>query len=102
LVHPPPLLFCAWYFIILYWITETVRISTEGFDMNLLLMALLGITTTQPAILDQTDEEWTAPGYNVFEEVSINPLDYGESISWGENCNGPTARIGCQAFFMPT
>ncbi len=48
--------------------------------MHLLLIALVGITTTQPAILDQTDEEWTAPGYNVIEEVSINPLDYGEPI----------------------
>ncbi|NOQ21754.1 MAG: hypothetical protein GQ565_03770 [Candidatus Aegiribacteria sp.] len=70
--------------------------------MHLLLIALIGITTTQPAILDQTDEEWTAPGYNVIEEVSINPLDYGEPISWGENCNGPTASIGCQGFFVPT
>ncbi|MCK5787356.1 MAG: hypothetical protein KAH54_12465 [Candidatus Sabulitectum sp.] len=70
--------------------------------MSFLLIALLGITVTQPNILDQTDEEWTAPGYRVIEEVSINPLDYGEPISWGENCNGPTASIGCQAFFMPT
>ena len=70
--------------------------------MHLLLMALVGITTTQPAILDQTDEEWTAPGYRVIEEVSINPLDYGEPVSWGENCNGPTASIGCQGFFVPT
>jgi len=70
--------------------------------MTLLLMALIGITTTQPGILDQTDEEWTAPGYRVIEEVSINPLDYGEAVSWGENCNGPTASIGCQGFFIPT
>jgi len=70
--------------------------------MTLLLMALMGITITQPDILDQTDEEWTAPGYRVIEEVSINPLDYGEPVSWGENCNGPTASIGCQGFFIPT
>ena len=70
--------------------------------MHLLLMAFIAITTTQPAILDQTDEEWTASGYTVVEEVSINPLDYGEPISWGENCNGPTASIGCQGFFIPT
>ncbi len=70
--------------------------------MHIMLMVLIGITTTQPAILDQTDEEWTAPGYRIVEEVSINPLDYGEPISWGENCNGPTASIGCQAFFIPT
>ena len=70
--------------------------------MHLLLIALIGIATTQPAILDQTDEEWTASGYTVIEEVSINPLDYGEPIGWGENCNGPTASIGCQGFFMPT
>ncbi|MCD4707869.1 MAG: hypothetical protein K8S62_09035 [Candidatus Sabulitectum sp.] len=70
--------------------------------MLFMLVALMGITVTQPGILDQTDEEWTAPGYRVVEEVSINPLDYGEPISWGENCNGPTASIGCQAFFMPT
>ncbi|MCD4776143.1 MAG: hypothetical protein K8S15_08875 [Candidatus Aegiribacteria sp.] len=70
--------------------------------MLLLLMALIGITTTQPAILDQTDEEWTAPGYRVVEEAVINPLDYGEPIGWGENCNGPVASIGCQGFFIPT
>ena len=70
--------------------------------MHLLLMALIAFTTNQPGILDQTDEEWTAPGYRVVEEVSINPLDYGEPIGWGENCNGPTASIGCQGFFMPT
>jgi hypothetical protein len=70
--------------------------------MFFMLIALMGITVTQPNILDQTDEEWTAPGYRVIEEASINPLDYGEPISWGENCNGPTASIGCQAFFMPT
>ncbi len=70
--------------------------------MYSLLIALVGITTTQPGILDQTDEEWTAPGYSIVEEVSINPLDYGEPVSWGENCNGPTASIGCQGFFIPT
>ena len=70
--------------------------------MSYLIIALLGITVTQPNILDQTDEEWTALGYRVIEEVSINPLDYGEPIGWGENCNGPTASIGCQAFFVPT
>ena len=70
--------------------------------MHLLLMALIAFTTNQPGILDQTDEEWTAPGYRIVEEVSINPLDYGEPISWGENCNGPTASIGCQGFFIPT
>ncbi len=70
--------------------------------MSFMLIALMGITVTQPNILDQTNEEWTAPGYRVIEEVSINPLDYGEPISWGENCNGPTASIGCQAFFVPT
>lgn len=70
--------------------------------MHIILMVLIGITTTQPAILDQTDEEWTASGYTVVEEVSINPFDYGEPISWGENSNGPTASIGCQGFFVPT
>jgi len=67
--------------------------------MTLLLMALVGgITTTQPGILDQTDEEWTAPGYNVIEEVSINPLDYGEPVDWSSS----SASIGCQGFFVPT
>ncbi len=70
--------------------------------MSFMLIALMGITVTQPNILDLTDKEWTARGYRVIEEASINPLDYGEPISWGENCNGPTASIGCQAFFMPT
>ena len=74
----------------------------KEFDVSYLIIALLGITVTQPNILDQTDEEWTAPGYRVIEEVSINPLDYGEPVSWGENCNGPTASIGCQGFFIPT
>jgi len=100
-VHAP-LLFCVTYYILLYCDFENDTYSTEGIDMHLLLIALVGITTTQPAILDQTDEEWTAPGYNVVEEVSINPLDYGEPIGWGENCNGPTASIGCQGFFVPT
>jgi hypothetical protein len=70
--------------------------------MHMLLLALTAITTTQPAILDQTDEEWTAPGYRIIEETVIDPLDYGEPVSWSENCNGPTASIGCQAFFIPT
>ncbi len=99
---PPHIILREVFYYALYIVLKTVRISTEGIDMHLLLMALIGITTTQPAILDQTDEEWTAPGYNVIEEVSINPLDYGEPISWGENCNGPTASIGCQGFFVPT
>jgi hypothetical protein len=29
-------------------------------------------------ILDTTDDEWTAPGYQVTEEAVIDPLDYGE------------------------
>lgn len=70
--------------------------------MCFLMLTLIGFTTEQPAILDQTDEEWTAPGYRVVVEETINPLDHGEPVSWGENCNGPTASIGCQAFFIPT
>ena len=32
-------------------------------------------------ILDVTDEEWVAPGYEVVEEVVIDPLVYGEPFS---------------------
>jgi hypothetical protein len=67
--------------------------------MHLILMALIGITTTQPPLVDQAgDGSWTAPGYRVVEEVSINPLDYGEPIGWF----GDQAQIACQMFFVPT
>ena len=39
--------------------------------MSMLLLALLSFSTNQPDILDQTDEEWTAPGYRVIEEVDV-------------------------------
>ncbi len=67
--------------------------------MTLLLIALLGITTTQPPLVDQAgDGAWTAPGYRIVEEVSINPLDYGEPFGW----SGDQVKIACQMFFVPT
>lgn len=66
--------------------------------MLFILMVLIGFTSNQPGILDQTDEEWIAAGYRIVEEVSINPLDYGEPIDW----NSSSANIGCQGFFVPT
>ncbi|MCK4505163.1 MAG: hypothetical protein KAW14_06070 [Candidatus Aegiribacteria sp.] len=67
--------------------------------MHLLLMTLIGITTTQQPLVDQAgDNSWTAPGYRIVEEVSINPLDYGEPIGW----SGDQAKIACQMFFIPT
>ncbi|MCD4847055.1 MAG: hypothetical protein K8R76_02560 [Candidatus Aegiribacteria sp.] len=67
--------------------------------MHFLLMALIGITTTQPPLVDQAgDGSWTAPGYRIVEEVTINPIDYGEPIGW----YGDQAQIACQMFFVPT
>ncbi|MCK4506370.1 MAG: hypothetical protein KAW14_12215 [Candidatus Aegiribacteria sp.] len=43
-------------------------------------------------ILDQTDQEWVAPGYQI-EETVINPFDYVESI--GQS----TPSVACYAFF---
>ena len=40
-------------------------------------------------ILDTTEEEWVAPGYQVTEEAVIDPLEYGEPFSNdGEPCVG--------------
>ena len=67
--------------------------------MQLLIAAIIGITVTQPPLVDQAgDESWTAPGYTVEEIVSINPLDYGEPIRRA----GDQACISCQMFFVDT
>ncbi len=67
--------------------------------MHLLLMMLIGITTTQPPLVDQAgDNSWTAPGYEITKETTINPLDYGEPIGF----SGEQAKIACQLFFVPT
>ena len=67
--------------------------------MHFVLIALIGITTTQPPLVDQAgDNSWTAPDYRIVEEISINPLDYGEPIGW----SGDQAKIACQMFFVPT
>ncbi len=64
--------------------------------MHLLLIAFIGITTTQPGILDQTDEELTAPGYYIAEDICIDPFIYISNMS-----NDPK-NIACQAFFVDT
>ena len=67
--------------------------------MHVLMLALIGITVTQPPLVDQAgDGSWTAPGYTVEEIVTINPLDYGEPIGWA----GEQACISCQMFFVET
>ena len=36
----------------------------KEFDVSYLIIALLGIAVTQPALVDQAgDDSWTAPGY---------------------------------------
>ena len=67
--------------------------------MHVLMLALIGITVTQPPLVDQAgDVSWTAPGYTVEEIVTIDPLNYGEPIGWA----GEQACISCQMFFVET
>lgn len=46
-----------------------------GFGIVVLLLASNAIGFE---ILDTTDEEWVAPGYEVIEEAVIDPLEFGE------------------------
>jgi len=70
--------------------------------MHVLMLVLNGFTTSQPAILDRTDGECTAPGYRIVEDTVIEPLDHGEPVSRGGDFNVPAASNDCQAFFIPT
>lgn len=70
--------------------------------MHLLVMALISMVainevTIEPYSLDNTRDEWVAPGYIVLEEAVFDPLDYGEPLSIG-NEQG----IGCYSFFVET
>jgi len=67
--------------------------------MLLIFLSLLGFVIEQPPVVDRAgDDTWIAPGYQIEEIVSINPLDYGEPISW--SVNQPS--IACQMFFVPS
>jgi len=49
--------------------------------MLLIFLSLMGFVIKQPPVVDRAgDDAWIAPGYQIKEIVSINPLDYGELI----------------------
>lgn len=70
--------------------------------MYMLLLALLSTVTVnevaiEPYILDNTPDQWVAPGYRLVKEAVINPLDYGEPLLLGNECG-----IGLYSFFVDT
>ena len=61
---------------------QTVNAHAGGADVGLgVAILLLACNAIGFEILDSTDEEWVAPGFEVVEEAVIDPLEYGEPFS---------------------
>lgn len=81
-------------------VPSTARLSgyREGLVMSIGLSLLLASACGYGfEVLDTTDEEWVAPGYEVVEEAVIDPLEYGEPYT----CNG-TPTVGVHLSFVET
>jgi len=67
--------------------------------MHMLLLALLATVTVNEVTLDtdiieNTDDQWIAPGYRIAEELVLDPGEYGNPINVND--------IGFQPFFVDT
>ncbi|MCK5786525.1 MAG: hypothetical protein KAH54_08195 [Candidatus Sabulitectum sp.] len=72
--------------------------------MLFIMMALFGSVTVNEvsldaSILDNVQDEWIAPGYEIAEEIIIDPLDYGVPQ---DDRDGTPRIIGFQSFFVQT
>jgi hypothetical protein len=62
----------------------------------LVLISLFLANQTSLDFLAESDSEWVAPGWEVFEEIDIDPLDYVEPMYYGPYS------VACQAFEVMT
>ena len=72
--------------------------------MHVLLLALLATVTVNEVtlnteIIENTEDQWIAPGYRIAEELVLDPGDYGTPLV---SVTGNRNVIGFQPFFVDT